>query len=160
FTLRADQQRAEHASNSSTLTALDYLEIQQLVTRYAFALDSGADNGQLYARLFASDGVFVQRSREAVSGHDALAALAVRNQKGPLAVFHFIMNHVIEAAPGGAVGKQYLAQLKIGEDGQPSEVSGGGRYDDVYVKTAEGWRFKRRQFLPSQSGPQPSYQSS
>jgi uncharacterized protein (TIGR02246 family) len=158
--VRAQQQRADHSSNPSTLTALDYLEIQQLVTRYAYALDSGADNGRLYAGLFAPDGEFVQRSGEAVSGRDALAALAVRNQKGPLAVFHFIMNHVIEAAPGGAIGKQYLAQLKIGEDGQPSEVSGGGRYDDVYVKDAEGWRFKRRQFLPSQSGPQPSYQSS
>jgi uncharacterized protein (TIGR02246 family) len=154
------QQRADHSSNPSTLTALDYLEIQQLVTRYAYALDSGADNGQLYAGLFAPDGEFVQRSGEAVSGRDALAALAVRNQKGPLAVSHFIMNHVIEAGPGGAIGKQYLAQLKIGEDGQPSEVSGGGRYDDVYVKTAEGWRFKRRQFLPSRSGLQPSYQSS
>src|SRR5262245_32034758 len=154
------QRRADHSSNPSTLTALDYLEIQQLVTRYAYALDSGAANGQMYAGLFAADGEFVQRSGEAVSGRDALAALAVRNQKGPLAVFHFIMNHVIEAAPGGAIGKQYLVQLKIGEDGQPSEVSGGGRYDDVYVKDAEGWRFKRRQFLPSQSGPQPSYQSS
>ena len=44
---------ADHSSNPSTLTALDYLEIQQLVTRYAYALDSGADNGQLYAGLFA-----------------------------------------------------------------------------------------------------------
>jgi uncharacterized protein (TIGR02246 family) len=158
--MRAQQQSANSSSHASALTALDYLEIQQLVTRYAYALDSGADNGQLYAGLFAPDGEFVQRSGEAVSGRDALAALAVRNHKGPLAVFHFIMNHVIEAAPGGAIGKQYLAQLKIGEDGQSSEVSGGGRYDDVYVKDAEGWRFKRRQFLPSQSGPQPSYHSS
>ena len=79
-----------------------------------------------------------REAAEAVSGRDALAPLAVRNQKGPLAVFHFIMNHVIEAAPGGAIGKQYLAQLKIGEDGQPSEVSGGGRYDDVYVKDGGG----------------------
>jgi hypothetical protein len=158
--MRAQQQSANSSSHASALTALDYLEIQQLVTRYAYALDSGADNGRMYAGLFAADGEFVQRSGEAVSGRDALAALAVRNQKGPRAVFHFIMNHVIEAAPGGAIGKQYLAQLKIGEDGQPSEVSGGGLYDDVYVKTAEGWRFKRRQFLPSRSGPQPSYHSS
>src|SRR4029453_14828085 len=158
--VRAQQQRADRSSNPSTLTALDYLEIQQLVTRYAYALDSGADNGQMYAGLFAPDGVFVQRSGEAVSGRDALAALAVRNQKGPLAVFHFIMNHVIEAAPGGAIGKQYLAQLKIGEDGQSSEVSGGGRYEDVSVKDRGGWGFSRPQFLPSPSGPQPSYHSS
>jgi hypothetical protein len=100
--MRAQQQSANSSSHASALTALDYLEIQQLVTRYAYALDSGADNGQLYAGLFAPDGEFVQRSGDAVSGRDALAALAVRNHKGPLAVFHFIMNHVIEAAPGGA----------------------------------------------------------
>jgi SnoaL-like domain len=157
---RTQQQGTNTSSDASALTALDYLEIQQLVTRYAYALDSGADNGYMYAGLFASDGVFLQRNGQAVTGRDALAALAVRNQKGPLAVFHFIMNHVIEPTSGGAIGKQYLAQLKIGEDEQPSEVSGGGHYDDVYVKTMEGWRFKRRQFLPSQSGPLPAYQSS
>ena len=74
-----------------------------------------------------------------------------------MAVFHFIMNHVIELTPDGAIGKEYLAQLKIGEDGKASEVSGAGHYDDAYVKTAEGWRFKRRQFLPSQTGAQPTY---
>src|SRR4029450_7334629 len=131
--VRAQQQRADRSSNPSTLTALDYLEIQQLVTRYAYALDSGADNGQLDAGLFAPDGEFVQRSGEAVSGRDALAALAVRNHKGPLAVFHFIMNHVIEAAPGGAIGKQYLAQLKIGGAGQSSDGREGALYDECAV---------------------------
>ena len=75
---RAQQQRANPSSDATALTALDYLEIQQLVTRYAYALDSGADGGRLYAGLFAPDGVFVQRSGEAVSGRDALASLAVR----------------------------------------------------------------------------------
>ena len=28
-------------------------------------------------------------------------------------------------------------------------TSTGGRYEDVYVKTAAGWRFKSRQFVPS-----------
>ena len=154
------QQRSTTSTKAFTLTALDYLEIQQLVARYAYALDSGADNGYMYANLFASDGAFLQRNGQGVTGRDALAALAVRTQKGPMVVFHFIMNHVIEPAPDGAIGKEYLAQLKIGEDGKASEVSGAGHYDDVYVKTAEGWRFKRRQFLPSQTGAQTTYQLS
>ncbi len=99
--MRAQQQSANSSSEASALTTLDYLEIQQLVTRYAYALDSGADNGYMYAGLFASDGVFLQRNGQAVTGRDALAALAVRNQKGPLAVFHFIMNHAIEPTPRG-----------------------------------------------------------
>ena len=153
-------QRAAPSTQASTLTALDYLQIQQLVSRYAYALDSGADSGYMYADLFAPDGVFLQRNGQGVTGRNALAALAVRTQKGPMAVFHFIMNHVIELTPDGAIGKEYLAQLKIGEDGKASEVSGAGHYDDAYVKTAEGWRFKRRQFLPSQTGAQPTYQLS
>jgi hypothetical protein len=43
--------------------------------------------------------------------------------------------------------------LDIGEGGKPSTTGLGGRYDDVYVKTAQGWRFKRRQFIPSAPAP-------
>ncbi|PWT85477.1 MAG: hypothetical protein C5B57_02870 [Blastocatellia bacterium] len=159
--LALDAQQADKKSptKAPVLTALDYFEIQQLVSRYAYAADTGAGAGYLYAGLFAPDGAFVQRTGQAVTGKDALAALAMRNKKGAAAVFHFIMNHVIEPSPDGAIGKAYLAQLAIGDDGGPSTVFGGGHYDDVYVKTADGWRFKRRQFLPSQSGAQPSYQS-
>ena len=30
------------------------------------------------------------------------------------------------------------------EEGQPSSIYIGGHYEDVYVKTAVGWRIKRR----------------
>ena len=33
--------------------AADYVEIQQLVARYAYAVDTHADNGNAYAELFA-----------------------------------------------------------------------------------------------------------
>ena len=81
---RTQQQGTNTSSDPSALTALDYLEIQQLVTRYAYALDSGAENGQLYAGLFAPDGEFVQRSGEAVSGREAL--INAFNDNGDTAV--------------------------------------------------------------------------
>jgi hypothetical protein len=133
------------------LTAWDHIQIQQLVSRYPYAVDTGAQNGDMYAGLFAADGTFGQRSG-AVQGKDALAAVARRFQRGPQSTFHFLMDHVIEPSPEGAVGKEYLAQLVFGDNGQPSRIFGGGHYDDVYERTAEGWRFKRRQFIPSQSG--------
>jgi hypothetical protein len=34
------------------LTAMDYVEIRQLVSRYAFAVDTGTNNGYDYADLF------------------------------------------------------------------------------------------------------------
>jgi hypothetical protein len=32
----------------------------------------------------------------------------------------------------------------------------GGHYEDVYVKTPAGWRFKKRDFIPSTSGADPA----
>lgn len=46
------------AVSFSGLTALDYIEIRQLASRYAYAVDSGAENGNVYASLFAPDGAF------------------------------------------------------------------------------------------------------
>ena len=41
------------------LTALDYIEIQQLNYKYAFALDNCTNHGEDYANLYTDDGVFV-----------------------------------------------------------------------------------------------------
>ena len=38
------------------LTALDYFEIQQLVSKYARAIDTCSNNGYDYADLFTADG--------------------------------------------------------------------------------------------------------
>src|SRR5580765_7694760 len=46
------------AAKAPTLTALDYIEIQQLVNRYAFALDNCTNNGYDYADLYTTDGIF------------------------------------------------------------------------------------------------------
>ena len=63
-------------STGGTLTAADYVEIQQLVARYAYAVDTHADNGYAYADLFAPDGVFGGKTQ----GREALAKLAMSTQ--------------------------------------------------------------------------------
>src|SRR4051794_22071242 len=40
------------------LTALDYIQIQQLVAKYAQYIDTCSNNGYDYADLFAADGFF------------------------------------------------------------------------------------------------------
>jgi hypothetical protein len=57
-------------------------------------------------------------------------------------IVHMLVNHVIEPAPGGATLKVYL--VAIGLDGEPGKVEAQGRYEDEYVKTPQGWRFKSR----------------
>ena len=112
------------AASFAGLTAADYIEIRQLVARYAYAVDTGADNGNVYASLFAPDGAFADRMGRETKGRDALAALARRNTRGPQSAFHFIVNHVIEPTSEGAVGKEYLVQLRIGEGEKPNDIFG------------------------------------
>ena len=141
----SDSRRA----NPGRLTAEDYIEIQQLVARYPYALDQNPDEGLSYANLFTPDAVFRQPRTE---GRQNLATMASRAPHGAKYTRHFLANHVIEATPDGAVGKQYLVAVDIGESGQPSSIFLGGHYEDVYAKTPEGWRFKTRTFIASATG--------
>src|SRR5215472_12856738 len=161
-----------------TLTPMDYIEIRQLVNRYGFALDTGSSNGYDYADLFAADGEFM---RPYAKGREQLAALARGPRLGPDNTVHYIMNHVIEPTPDGAIGKAYLiefdwdiapAQATGGSGGgagtgpangwdlvgrKAGELAGtGGHYEDVYVRTPAGWRFRKRDFIPSTSGADPA----
>ena len=137
----------------STLTALDYLEIERLVSSYGHALDSGfgqGDNGAAYADLFAPDGIFYSRGRPYQG--EQLRQLARDQPHGSDYVRHFLTNHVIEPSPEGATGKEYLVVLDIGQNGKPGTVYLGGHYEDVYVKTPGGWRFKTRRSFGSVAG--------
>lgn len=146
------QQGGSTPGQTPTLTALDYIEIQQLVSNYPYGLDENTDNGESYANLFAPGAVF---GRPRTEGHENLKALANTQPRGANYVRHFITNHVIEPAPGGAVGKEYAVIIDIGENGSPSSIALGGRYDDEYVKTPQGWKFKSRTFTPSRVDVQP-----
>jgi hypothetical protein len=155
-------------SKASTLPAMDYIQIKQLANRFAFAWDTGADNGCEFADLFTPDGEF---QPDQVKGRDQLAALARSGEHGPFQTSLYTVNHVIEASPEGARGKQYVVQIRHDNNIPPmppgesqwnlvgqkrgSVTSMGGHYEDAYVKTADGWRFKRREFIPSQGGAHP-----
>src|SRR5262249_13826154 len=127
----AQTRRDAEPRTSSTLTAADYIEIQQLVARYPFELNSGADNGYAMADLFTPDAIFCGRLVLFSQGREAIAALA-RGRRGgsTLRTTHFATNHIIEPSPEGAIGKQYLLVLNIGENGRPSSIHQGGHFDD------------------------------
>jgi hypothetical protein len=138
------------------LTALDYQEITQLINRYAYGIDTCANNGYDYANLFTADGVFIDRNSEAgfaaggralAQGRDALAALVGGGARGCATKLvwtdwsHLMLNHEITATPDGATGRVYLVQL--GMNG-PGSVARHGGYEDVYVRTSDGWRIRSR----------------
>jgi len=131
------------------LTALDYAEIQQLNSHYAHALDTCADRGNEFADLFAPGGFYDNGKGHEAEGNKSLAAMAggpdCAPPKGPLHIGHIIVNTMIEPSPEGAIGKSYLLQVSIGENGTgPGQLLGGSKFYDVYNKTPGGWRFKSR----------------
>ena len=146
--------RAEAKSNA--FTALDYQEITQLINRYAYGIDTCANNGYDYANLFTTDGVFIDKNSDAgfaaggrvlAKGRDALATLVGGGERGCKTKLvwtdwsHLMLNHEITPTADGATGRVYLVQL--GMNG-PGSVARHGGYEDVYVRTAEGWKIKSR----------------
>lgn len=135
---------AQSAGTRRPLTPLDYIEIQQLAIRYSYGLDTGADNGNLYADVFTPDGEFVGRTVPLTQGREALARVSRSVRKAsPMYVRHFIANHVIEPSPEGATGKVYVMVVDC-EEWQPSSIYIGGHYEDTYVRTPNGWRISKR----------------
>jgi hypothetical protein len=143
----------------SKLAPMDYIQIQELVAKYAYALDTGADNGYAYANLFTPDAVFVGMNQgekgRSYKGREALAALARGGKRGPLYVSHFNTTVIVEPTADGASGKVYVVIVEPGEGGKPGAITNGGHYEDSYVKTPAGWRFKQRVFYQSELGPTP-----
>jgi hypothetical protein len=144
------------AAQAGALSALDYHEITQLINRYAYGIDTCANNGYDYANLFTSDGVFVDRNSDAgfaaggrvlAQGREALATLVGGGSRGCATKLvwtdwsHLMLNHEITPSAQGATGRIYLVQL--GMEG-PGSVARHGGYEDAYVRTAEGWRIQSR----------------
>lgn len=143
--VQAQQQKSN--AKTPTLTAADRLEIQELLSRYMFVLDSCPDhnNGYDYADLYTEDGQF----GSGLKGRDALARAAGRTPEGgcrPIRLrgamnqVHLNVAPIIEPAPEGARGISYLMMV----DGPSNEIYWNGWYQDVYAKTPKGWRFKSR----------------
>lgn len=147
------QSPAKRTATAPALTALDYIEIQQLVARYARAIDTCANNGYDYADLFTADGVFIPmingQAGAKIQGREKLAEVSGGGSRGcrnvgwiEQGVRHLYVNHIITPTPDGATGT--VDMLMIGLGGDPNKIEHDGYYEDTYVRTAQGWRFKQR----------------
>jgi hypothetical protein len=126
---------AAGAQQTGTLTAADRADIQQLSARYAETLAACAASD--YAGLFAADGYFASGFRGRVQGADKLVEL-VRSER-----------HCTGAGsrPVGAVPTAEVKPAAKGAVGHVPLPNDGGAYEDVYVKTAHGWRFQSRTYF-------------
>jgi hypothetical protein len=141
------------SSVPQALTALDYIEIQQLVAKYARAIDTCSNNGYDYADLFTPDGAFIPsingKPSAPIQGRERLAEVSGGGSRGcknvgwiVQGVRHLYVNHIITATADGASGT--VDMLMIGLGGDPNKIEYDGYYEDTYVRTAGGWRFKQR----------------
>jgi hypothetical protein len=144
------------SAKEPSLTALDYQEIIQLTNRYAYGIDTCSNDGYDYADVFTPDGMFIDRNtdegvkqggRVLAKGREALATLIGGGSRGCKTKMiwtgwsHIMANQVILPSADGATGRIYLLQMGIKG---PGSIERHGGYEDVYVKTAMGWRIKSR----------------
>jgi hypothetical protein len=145
------------------LTALDYIEIQQLASKYARAIDTCSNNGYDYADLFAADGFFQPEQNGKLGakfqGRERLAEASGGGSRGcknvgwiVQGVKHLYVNHIITPTADGATGT--VDMLMIGLNNDPYRIHHEGYYEDTYVRTPQGWRFKSRiHHVPSTPAP-------
>jgi ketosteroid isomerase-like protein len=122
-------------------------ECEALSIAYARAIDFR--DYDAFVKLFAEDGVL--DTGEPLEGRAAIAH-ALTRRPDELRSRHVLTNIFIDVLSGSeARGISYLTLYRhIGPEslkGQPVPISGPaaiGHYEDRFVKTDDGWKFKRR----------------
>lgn len=147
---------------ASRLSAMDYIEIQQLVNRLNIALDYCGNGGRDFAALFTDDGEYVVddggtlrtfRGPEQLAGLAGGPDCAVTRTAPRMYLSHVAENLVIEPSGKGAHGISYA--IYPGRKGKAfqADVAGQvGLYHDEFVRTAKGWRLKLRRHEVSPEG--------
>ena len=126
-----------HAQGAArALTADDLVEIQQLYAKYNWTIDAG--DGEGWASTFTPDGAL-----NTSVGHDALVKFADTFHGGMGShVRHWNANLMILPSSTGASGQVYLMLVDFAA--KPATIAASASYADELVKTAQGWRFKKR----------------
>jgi hypothetical protein len=133
---------ASMAGEVSPLAGADYAEIETLYGRSLHALELGTDAGRAYAASFTPDGKWV------LPGGTILgrAAIATESLTGKGTRF-WLSNLHVEPLPSGITGWGYVVQSR------GTAFVEAGLYQDVWVKTPDGWRVKERTYHPGTTWP-------
>jgi 3-phenylpropionate/cinnamic acid dioxygenase small subunit len=124
----------------------DQLAIAQLVNEYAWLLDH--QRWHDVAALCTDDVVLSIRAREIV-GHDGLARWSEhRAQRGNRRTQHQMMQPRLTAISGDEIHGTAPLVLHVAKTGGGGTyVDLVGEYEDEYVRTPDGWKFRRRRLV-------------
>lgn len=140
-------------AGTGALSAADMEEIRTLYARY----NQGSDfrDTELFLSAFAADAVMTRGGRD-ISGMDALRADRAeryQGQTGDVGRRHQNSSILIEPTPdGGAIAKAYWFLLDV--TARPAAIISSGYYEDVFVRTAAGWKIKHRTLFADAVAPQ------
>jgi ketosteroid isomerase-like protein len=145
--------------------AIDKIEIGELQSRYMFAIDWY--DADVYGDVFTEDAVLAwpegsAQGREAIRG----AVVRIGQYFGRIAeaqkpakaarLRHFVTNRVIRIDGDSAHAVAYWFDLNNDNAARWPYVAGYGYYEDDLVRTADGWRFIRRNVVNEITGTSPS----
>jgi hypothetical protein len=118
-----------------TLTAQDRTELELLSARYAWAL--ATCDVEKWPAVFTPDGYFMSGARGKVDGHHHLTEM--------IKSYNCVYTNGVAPPHAPGVSVPYKLEVMASRDGATGlAYYNGGRYEDVYVRTPQGWRFKSR----------------
>lgn len=122
-------------------TISDRIEIDDLITRYATAVDSR--NWELFRTCFVADATIDYTTAGGASGSlDDIAAWLEQTLVAFELSVHYVTNREVAVDGDGATGWLAYYNPNVLADG--SLLMSGGHYRDRYVRTADGWKFASR----------------
>ena len=128
------------------MSALDKLDIQELIARYAQCIDGGDIDG--YVANFLPDGVIewgngVAQGREEIRRWVGGLMAGGRIGGTPAVTRHFVNLPYITGQSERATARTYVIIFTVTGAGRVW-VPSVGSYEDTVVKTPEGWLFEKR----------------
>lgn len=120
------------------------LDILQLLSRYAFAVDERDGDG--VADCFTEDGLYASSLTGPTRGRAAIRALFAEKRERPAdSRRHLIVNPYIEVDGRRATFRAYLLATRLREG--RVEVALTGRYHGTVVYDGDRWRFAERHMI-------------
>lgn len=141
------QAHAQSGGTATNLTAADHAAIRHILT----SLNQGADfnDSDLWVSQWTPDGSWTRPDGESFVGHDRLREYRRSTRVpggGASSRRHWTNGVVLTPTADGATGRTYYMLLNVAAE--PFTVASAGHYEDVFVKTADGWRIKQRIIKP------------
>jgi hypothetical protein len=125
------------------LSMQDESDIAKVIHRYATGIDRR--DYVLFRSCFMDDAACDYAPRAQWSSGEAITEFMEKMHDNLGETMHRMSNIVITEIPTGAAVRTYVDALLMERDGT-ANMEADGYYDDLMVKTSEGWKIRSRRF--------------